>query len=85
MIAEQIDQLGVDLDVDAFVRGIKKQQQGAAPLLKEEECMEAIAELQDEKVSDVGKDILKKIDTISNGDLIHEDHSISAPNPPKYR
>ncbi len=88
LIGKSLKELGVDLNVDAIVKGLQDESQGTAPSpLNDEECIQAIVELQEEKISTTAEEELEQVDAVSNGDQIleNEDHPISAPNPPKYR
>ena len=87
IIGKNLEELGVDLDLDAIVKGLKDESQGKDSPLADDECVQAIANLQEEKITETAEQQLEKADALSNGDQIqdHENHSLPAPDPAKYR
>ena len=74
MIGKNLDALGLDFDLDAIVKGLKEESEGKSSPLNEDECVQAIAALQEEKVIATIDQELEKADAISNGntiDLLH--------------
>ncbi len=86
IIGKNLDTLGLDFDLDAIVKGLKEESEGKVSPLNEEECVEAIAILQEEKMNTTTSNELETVDALSNGDLIQdENHTIPATDPSKYR
>jgi peptidylprolyl isomerase len=85
IIGKNLQELGVDLDIDAIVKGLKEEAEGKSSPLNDEECVQAIAELQDKTLAQASEQILEQADSLSNGDQVHEDPPFSAPDTPKYR
>lgn len=85
IIGKNLESLGLDFDLDAIVKGLKEESQGKASPLNEDECVQAIAQLQEEKITTLSEDELKQADSVSNGDQLDEDHPIPAADSPKYR
>ena len=87
IIGKNLETLGLDFDLDAIVKGLKEESEGKMSPLNEDECVQAIAHLQEEKISSISENELQKADEISNGDQIQndEDHSLPATDPSKYR
>ena len=67
MIGKNLDALGLDFDIEAIVKGLKQENEGKASPLNEDECVQAIATLQDEKMAMTQDAELKSADAISNG------------------
>lgn len=85
IIGKSLDAMGLDLDLDAIVKGMRDESEGKNSPLNEEECVQAIATLQEEKITETSELQLREIDALSNGDQIDENCSLSTPNSPKYR
>lgn len=85
LIGKNLEQLGVDFDLDSLVKGLKEESEGKRSPLNEEECVQALAKLQEEKILSISEQELKKADTLSNGDQINEDHPLPATDSAKYR
>jgi hypothetical protein len=87
IIGKNLDQLGLDFDLDAIVKGLKEESEGKTSPLNDEECVQAIATLQEEKISTTNENELERADTLSNGDQINEDenHPLPATDSAKYR
>lgn len=87
MIGKNLDSLGLDFDLEAIVRGIKEESEGIISPMNEDECIQAIAVLQDEKMNSTIENELEKVDAISNGDEIidHEDYPLPASDSAKHR
>jgi hypothetical protein len=85
MIGKNLNNLGLDFDVEAVAKGIKEESEGKNSPLNEEECVQAINALQEEKVFLTAEKALKQADAASNGDQIYENHSFPAADPSKYR
>lgn len=86
MIGKNLDALGLDFDLDAIVKGLKEEAEGKSSPMNEDECVQAIAILQEEKMERTVEEELKEADAISNGDQIKddEDHPFSTTNSPKH-
>lgn len=84
IIGKNLDSLGLDFDLDAIVKGLKEESEGKSSPLNEDECIQAIATMQEEKISTTTHQTLEMADSVSNGDQI-EDHSISTPNSSEHR
>ncbi len=86
IIGKNLQELGIDLDLDAIVKGLKEESQGKTSPLNDEECVQAIANMQEEKITETTEQELEKVDSLSNGDQIpDENHSLPATDPAKYR
>lgn len=87
IIGKNLESLGLELDLDAIVKGLKEEQQGIHSPLNDDECVQAIAHLQEEKMSSVTEQEFERVDAVSNGDQIddNENHSIPATDSAKYR
>lgn len=87
IIGKNLEELGLDLDLDAIVKGLKEEQQGLHSPLNEDECVQAIAQLQEEKISSVTEQEFERVDSVSNGDQIeeNENHPIPTADSAKYR
>jgi hypothetical protein len=87
IIGKNLQNLGLDFDLDAIVKGLKEESEGKASPLNEEECVEAISVLQEEKMVSFANGELQNIDSISNGDQIHDDehHPFPASDSSKHR
>ncbi|MBU6383590.1 MAG: hypothetical protein KGR16_04680 [Verrucomicrobia bacterium] len=70
MIGKNLEELGLDFDLDAVVKGLKEESEGIRSPLNEDECVQAIATLQEEKMENRVNQELQTIDAISNGDEI---------------
>ena len=88
IIGKNLEQLGIDLDLEAIVKGLKEESEGKSSPLNDDECVQAIVNLQEEKVAATVDNELEKADSISNGDQIQDDnenHSLPTTDPSKYR
>lgn len=87
LLGKHLKNLGVDLDLDSLVKGLRQESEGKNSPLNENECAQEIAHLQDEKILSILENKLKNEDALSNGDQIpeNEDHSLPAANSSKYR
>lgn len=87
MIGKNLDDLGLDFDLDAIVKGLREESEGISSPLNEDECVQAITVLQEEKMEKCADGELQKADAISNGDQIQddEDHTFPAADSAKYR
>jgi hypothetical protein len=88
LIGKNLEQLGVDFDLEAVVKGLKEESEGKSSPLNEDECVQAIVDLQEEKVSTAAESELEQADSLSNGDQIQDEngnHSLPASDPSKYR
>ena len=80
LIGKNLETLGLEFDLDAVVRGLQEESEGKSSPLNEEECVQAIAILQEEKMEATVAQGLEEADAISNGDQIKndEDHPFPA-------
>ncbi len=85
IIGKNLQSLGLDFDLDAIVKGLKEESEGKNSPLNDDECVQAIAQLQEEKISATIETELKQADAVSNGDEIHEDSPLPTPDSSKYR
>ncbi len=86
MIGKNLDALGLDFDLDAIVKGLKEESEGKSSPLNEDECVQAIATLQEEKMTTTTEQQLENADAVSNGDLINdENNSFPASDSAKHR
>lgn len=86
MIGKNLHDLGVDFDLDSIVKGLKDEQIGTPSPLNDEECIDAITHLQEEKILSITEKELQKANAISNGHLIQdENYPFSTPDSSKYR
>ncbi len=85
LIGKNLDALGLDFDLDAIVKGLKEEAEGKASPLNEEECVQAIAFLQEEKIIQTAEQALDQADAVSNGDEIDENHTFPATDSAKHR
>lgn len=85
MIGKNLEDLGLDFDLDAVVKGLKEESEGITSPMNEDECVQAIAVLQEEKMEKCTETTLEKEDALSNGDIIHEDHPFPAADSAKHR
>lgn len=83
MIGKNLESFGLDLDLEAVVKGLEDENEGIASPMTEEECTEAIVHLQDKKMAYTIESELIQTDCISNS-ITDENHPLSAPNPPEY-
>lgn len=84
MIGRQLENFGLDLDMEALVKGLKEESEGNHSSLNDDECMSAIHALQEEKIHHITQKTLDRIDAISNGDLLYENHSFPTTNSTKH-
>lgn len=84
IIGKNLDTLGLDLDFDAIVKGLKEESEGKISPLSEDECIQAIAHLQEEKITTTAEEQLETADAISNGDQIDENHPFPAADSAKH-
>lgn len=87
MIGKNLEELGLDFDLDAIVKGLREESEGISSPLNEDECVQAIAVLQEEKMQGTAEQELEQVDALSNGDQIkdNEDHPFPAADPSKHR
>lgn len=86
MIGKNLNDLGIDFDLNSIVKGLQDEQLGAPSPLNDEECVEAITHLQEEKILSITERELQKANAISNGHLIEdENYPFSTPDSSKYR
>jgi peptidylprolyl isomerase len=86
MIGEQLEQFGLEFDIDAVAKGLKEASEGKGSPMSDEECAKAIFSLQDRKISLTVEKQLEEADAFSNGNsLLDEDHPVSAPDSTKHR
>lgn len=71
IIGKNLETFGLDFDLDAIVRGLKEESEGKNSPLSEDECIQAIATLQEEKISLTAEQQLQTADAISNGDQVN--------------
>jgi hypothetical protein len=76
MIGKNLKDLGLDFDLNAIAKGLQEETEGKPSPLNEEECIQAIAQLQDEKIIEIESETLHQLDTISNGDLIPDENGL---------
>lgn len=72
MIGRNLDALGLDFDLNAIAKGLKEESEGKSSPMNEDECIQAIASLQEEKMSAAVEQELHDADAISNGDQIQD-------------
>lgn len=84
MIGRQLEHLGLDLDMEAVVKGLKEESQGKNSPLNDDECMSAINALQEKKIHHITQKTLDRADAISNGDLLYENHPFPTTNSSKH-
>jgi peptidylprolyl isomerase len=70
IIGKNLESLGLDFNLDAIVKGLKEESAGLSSPLNEDECVEAIHTLQDEKIAATTEQDLIQADAIANGDQI---------------
>ncbi len=70
MIGKNLEALGLDFDLEAVVKGIKDESEGKNSPMNEDECVQAIAAMQEEKMTNVIEEELECADAVSNGDQI---------------
>lgn len=87
MIGKNLEDLGLDFDLDAIVKGLREESKGISSPMSEDECVQAISILQEEKMENIAERDLEKADAISNGQLIreNENHSVPAADSAKHR
>lgn len=85
MLGKNLQNFGLDFDLDAIAKGLKEESEGKASPLDEEECVQAITELQDEKMSLTTQKTLEQADATSNGNELYENHPFPTANPAKHR
>lgn len=87
MIGKNLEALGLDFDLDAIVKGLKEESEGKSSPLNEDECVQAIATLQEEKITKTTEQELENADAVSNGDQIYddEDHPFPTSDSAKHR
>lgn len=85
MIGKNLESLGLDFNIDAIVKGMKEEAEGKNSPMNDDECVQAIAELQEEKMNTSSEQTLERADSISNGDQINENHPLPTTNSAKYR
>lgn len=85
MIWKNLDTLGLDFDLDAIVRGLKEESEGKISPLNEDECVQAIATLQEKKINAITEQDLEQADAISNGDIIDENPPFPTSDSAKHR
>jgi hypothetical protein len=85
MIGKNLEELGLDFDLDSVVKGLREESEGISSPLNEDECVQAIANLQEEKMQGTREQELEEADALSNGDQIYEDHSFPATDSAKHR
>lgn len=85
IIGKNLESLGLDFDMDAIVKGLKEESEGKSSPLNEDECVQAIVQLQEEKITSTTENELKQVDAISNGDEIDENCPLPASDSSKYR
>lgn len=87
IIGKNLDSLGLDLDLDAVVKGLKAEAEGKGSPMNEDECIQAIAALQEEKMNIATEKELQNADAISNGTQIQDDenHPFPASDSAKHR
>lgn len=70
LIGKNLQDLGVDFDLDAISKGLKEESEGKNSPLTEAQCIQGITQLQDQKITSYAEEQLQKADEISNGDQI---------------
>ncbi len=87
LIGKNLESLGLDFDLNAIVKGLKEESEGRDSPMNEDECMQAIATLQEEKMESCAETELKSADTLSNGHQLIEDenHSFPTSDSAEYR
>ncbi len=86
IIGKNLQALGLDFDMAAIAKGLQEETEGKSSPLTEDECVQAIGALQEEKICSITENELKTVDEISNGDYIQdENYSIPTPDSSKYR
>ena len=86
MIAKNLDALGLEFDLDAIVKGLREESEGISSPMNEDDCVQAIVILQEEKMTATIEEELEKADAISNGDQIteYEDHPLPTADSAKH-
>lgn len=79
IIGKNLEQLGVDFDLDAIVKGLKEESQGKSSPLNDDECVQAIVTLQEDKVTATVETELEKMNAVSNGDQVLENQILYPP------
>jgi len=85
MIGKNLDELGLDFNLEAIVKGLKDESEGKASPLNEDECVLAIATLQEEKINTNTEQQLENADAVSNGDILDENHPFPTSDSTKHR
>jgi hypothetical protein len=86
IIGKNLQELGLDFDLEAIAKGLKDETEGKNSPLTEDECVQAIGMLQEEKINITVETTLKQVDEISNGDEIpNENYSFPTADSTKYR
>ncbi|MGB7978663.1 MAG: FKBP-type peptidyl-prolyl cis-trans isomerase N-terminal domain-containing protein [Chlamydiales bacterium] len=81
MIRQNLDLLGLDFDIDAIVKGLREESEGKSSPLNEDECVQAIAALQEEKMTAAAEQELNQADAVSNGEQINDAEDENCPFP----
>lgn len=71
MIGKNLQNLGVDFDIDAVVKGLVEEAEGKDSPLNEDECVQAIVDLQEKKIVAITDADLQQADTASSGELLN--------------
>jgi hypothetical protein len=85
IIGKNLEDLGLDFDLEAVVKGLKEESEGKNSPLNEDECVQAIVLLQEKKMNSTTEEELQMIDVLSNGDQIDENHSFPTSDSAKHR
>lgn len=87
IIGKNLDALGLDFDLEAIVKGLKEESEGKTSPMNDDECVQAIGVLQDEKMASILEEEFEQVDAISNGDQIKddEDYPFSTTDTAKHR
>ena len=72
LIGKNLQSMGVPIDIDALVRGMKDASKGNGPALSEDECVQALAQLQEESLSAQAEKNLAEANEFLKGNLKHK-------------
>src|SRR6187431_3329759 len=72
LIGKNLQDLGVDIDLAAVIKGIQDASKGKESPLNDDECVKAIAILQEEKVGEISEKNLEEADSLSNSEELED-------------
>ncbi len=72
LIGKNLQDLGVEIDLTAVIQGIQDASEGKNSPLSDDECVQAIALLQEEKVEKISEKTLEEADSVSNSQQLYD-------------